>query len=77
MLHIAEKKTGETHRRWQVAILDKNFDRIRTCRWPRPGQSTSTKTLPTQRCGCSNLLAPGLQWPRSPDLSGVANDRFV
>jgi hypothetical protein len=29
MGHILEKKTGETHRRWQVAIQDKNFDCIR------------------------------------------------
>jgi hypothetical protein len=29
MKHILEKKTGETHRRWEVAIKDKNFDCIR------------------------------------------------
>ena len=29
MEHIAEKKTGETRRRWDVAILDKNFESIR------------------------------------------------
>jgi hypothetical protein len=29
MEHVVEKKTGETRRRWQVAILDKNFDCIR------------------------------------------------
>jgi integrase len=29
MEHIREKKTGETHRRWSVAIKDANFDCIR------------------------------------------------
>lgn len=29
MEHILEKKSGETHRRWEVAIKDKNFDFIR------------------------------------------------
>ena len=29
MEHIVEKKTDETRRRWEVAIKDKNFDRIR------------------------------------------------
>ncbi len=29
MEHIVEKKTDETRRRWDVAIKDKNFDRIR------------------------------------------------
>jgi integrase len=29
MQHIVEKKTDETRRRWEVAIKDKNFDRIR------------------------------------------------
>src|SRR5262249_33009047 len=29
MAHIVEKKTEETRRRWDVAILDKNFDSIR------------------------------------------------
>jgi len=29
MEHILEKKTGETHRRWKVAIQDKNFDCLR------------------------------------------------
>src|SRR5258708_22785746 len=28
MEHILEKKTDETHRRWEVAIKDKNFDCI-------------------------------------------------
>src|SRR5437764_1047984 len=29
MEHIVSKKTDETRRRWDVAILDKNFDSIR------------------------------------------------
>jgi integrase len=29
MVHIVSKKTGETLRRWQVAIRDENFDSIR------------------------------------------------
>src|SRR5512140_1194964 len=29
MEHIVERKTDETRRRWEVAIKDKNFDRIR------------------------------------------------
>jgi hypothetical protein len=29
MAHIVAKKTDETRRRWEVAILDKNFDYIR------------------------------------------------
>ncbi len=32
MEHILEKKTDETHRRWEVAIKDKNFDCIRNLR---------------------------------------------
>jgi integrase len=32
MDHIVEKKTDETRRRWDVAIKDKNFDRIRNLR---------------------------------------------
>jgi hypothetical protein len=30
MDHIVERKTGETHRRWSVAIKDENFNRIRS-----------------------------------------------
>src|SRR5689334_24536545 len=30
MDHIVEKKTDETKRRWDIAIKDKNFDRIRS-----------------------------------------------
>jgi integrase len=32
MDHIVERKTDETRRRWDVAIKDKNFDRIRNLR---------------------------------------------
>jgi hypothetical protein len=60
-----------------VAILDKNFDRIRTCRLPRRRPEHFDKDLADAKVWLLKPVGPRLQWPRSPDLSGVANDRFV
>jgi len=71
MEHIVEKKTDETRRRWDVAIKDNNFDRIRNLkvaenRNPHP---FLTSTIPPRdnhpdespKCGttiCLPVIAP-------------------